>query len=1797
VLITTSYDICNIVKIQVNGKGFYDCLVDTGAARSCIEEHFAKRVGAQILPADKNDLIFFISADGGAMKVQGKAILTLTIGNVGYIQVFHVLSNLTIDILLGGDFLLENRVTLDYDSRTLSLDAGLVQVPLGKRGELLGMAIVAENISIPPNTQKLVPVLTTRNIHHSLTLIEPIDNTNARGMKIAHTLVKSKGPKYCPVWNDSDEELWLHKNAPIGTLTSITDIIESIDENTDDSPFMPSSSPVKKHTFEELKIKLTNDKLTEDQKQKFRNLVDSYGDVFSLHNSELEGTDILEYEIQVPSDARPIRQKPYNQSEMAREEIRKQIQELLDIKFIRRSVSPWAANCLLVKKANGTYRMVVDYRALNRVVIPEIHAVPTFACITDTLSYSKPTILTSLDLRSGFHNLKVAESSVKYTGFQTFMGQFEYLRAPYGIQNIPAAMQRVMNYILSENEGPLMKYALAYLDDLLIFSPNIDTHFEHLEEVFRRLRSSKMKLNPSKCVFLVPDLIFLGNKICEGGIGPDPDKVKSMLEYPAPTNQKKLRSVLGLFQFYKKFIPGYSQKVIPLNRLLGHMVDFEWNDVEQKAFEDLREGLKNAPFLAFPSETDPYVLTTDASTKATGYILNQITPEGEERIIACGGRQLRKAEENYTITELELLSVIEAVGKYRHYLLGKEFTIRSDHLSLRFVDSLKDSGMGRLHRWSIYLSAFKFKIEYLKGVLNPVADALSRRDYPPTTDTTMDKLFADETINVMSESTHAECVSAFQNEGTILHPLKENLLLQNNLSTIDILVENEGNGKEKASVDISRNDIIQRIKRTLTYMLRHGAVNQRLLVDRKGFILIKDLIQWFQQTRQEQLLPEDLIWIVQTDPKNRFSLRDDSKAIRANQGHSFPVPELEVYSYELGENRYLVHHTDLTSLGSILQQGISRMYRNHVHLNPEVNQNQVKRGKIVAIYVDAQKAIEDGLVFVQAINGIILTKGDNLGYIRPLYFTQVKNCRTGELIHTARKTRLTKEIDQLEGKEISGRDTILNLNPSISDVEVPIEEVLSYYRALILNDVDKRGCLEEKLDNMDGLNLLLIEESDDLISDNTTNTTVNINPDYNLQELQRKCPDVGPMMKYLEEGILPKSVKSTRRILHEKDNYFLQDGILWHKQETRGRTRSIQEDTTQRVIPIVLRNILITGYHKEALCHAGFERTYMAITRTYYWNGMYKDIKRYIKFCLDCQAGKTHNLNTALLKPLKIAQGYANRLHIDYVGALITTEEGYKYIFTVIDSFTSYVWLFPTKDMTGETAAKCLIHVIKETGCFNTLISDQGQALIGKVVSSLSNLFGVTKIRTTPYRPESNSKIERMHRTLGNALRTTCVENRKWADKLPFIEMAFRATPIKGLGLSPFEQIHGGRRMLLPIDMQILERVKPENLDRGEYIQELRKSIDLIQKITTENIQQNQAEYSRVYNKTARPYKYETGQLVWLNDPIKKENEDTKIRRKWRGPFQIYETIEEHNVKLRNPSTGKIIERQVHVNRLKPCYLTETEEDVNEGIDDIDSGQHPTGEESEIVNTKTPASQAERSIPDTTKKDSKDKTAGNPISQAEQSIPDTTKKDSKNKTAGNLISQAEQSIPDTTKKDSKNKTARKLTSQAEQSIPDTTQQDSKNKTAGNLISQAEQSIPDTTKKKIIDSKNKTAGNLISQAEQSIPDTTKKKNPKNKTAGNLVSQAEQSIPDTTKKRVIEQEDEYVNESTTESRDDVYYEAIEIIKQKRLGGEKWYLIQWKEDGAKPSWSRESDVSEDLLKHWWITHTKEGTRRKRM
>ena len=260
-------------------------------------------------------------------------------------------------------------------------------------------------------------------------------------------------------------------------------------------------------------------------------------------------------------------------------------------------------------------------------------------------------------------------------------------------------------------------------------------HLTHLQQVFDRLHKANITWKPSKCRFAAKEVTYLGYVVSKEGIKTDPSKTKVIKTYPIPKNQKQLRQAMGLFNFYRRFVKGFSQIAAPLNALLGKDVPFKWTMECDSAFSSLKNKLIEAPILGYPDMNLPFTLTTDASGSGIGYILSQVHPNRREVVIAYGGRGLRTGEKNYTVTELECLAVLEGIRAYHPYLANKEFKVITDHYTLQWLHKTKKE-TGRLSRWAIQLQGYSYKVEHRKGKQNTNADALSRRDYPPESENT-----------------------------------------------------------------------------------------------------------------------------------------------------------------------------------------------------------------------------------------------------------------------------------------------------------------------------------------------------------------------------------------------------------------------------------------------------------------------------------------------------------------------------------------------------------------------------------------------------------------------------------------------------------------------------------------------------------------------------------------------------------------------------------------------------------------------------------------------------------------------------------------------------------------------------------------------------------------------------------------------------------------------------------------------------------------------------------------------------
>ena len=432
--------------------------------------------------------------------------------------------------------------------------------------------------------------------------------------------------------------------------------------------------------------------------------------------SPQSGTKTYTHDIELKEGAKPPRLHPYRLTPKLEKACREIIDGLLKNGFIVESKSPVSSPMLLVKKKDGTYRLVVDYRELNKATIKDPFPLPR---IDDLMAkIGDCSIFTTLDLHSGYHQIPLAEDSEELTAFSTPFGHYHYKVMPFGLCNAPATFSRYMNRLFGD-----MPHVFVYLDDILIASKDRQTHLQDLDRVLSVLQKEGLVCKKSKCHFMKDSVEFLGHRLSAKGFSVLQDKVRAVQELPTPKDVKACQSFLGLINYYRSFIPRCSALAKPLTEFISGKC--EWGSKQDQAVATLKKKLTTAPVLIPFEPGQKYRLTTDASTVALGAVLERLDGNKVKGVVGYFSKSVNPTQARYPIGEIELLAIIEALSHFRYYLHGNHFILRTDHISLLSLRNKKEPSK-RLARWLDFLAEYDFTLEYIKGTNNVVADALSR---------------------------------------------------------------------------------------------------------------------------------------------------------------------------------------------------------------------------------------------------------------------------------------------------------------------------------------------------------------------------------------------------------------------------------------------------------------------------------------------------------------------------------------------------------------------------------------------------------------------------------------------------------------------------------------------------------------------------------------------------------------------------------------------------------------------------------------------------------------------------------------------------------------------------------------------------------------------------------------------------------------------------------------------------------------------------------------------------------------
>ncbi|GJX15251.1 reverse transcriptase domain-containing protein [Tanacetum coccineum] len=449
-------------------------------------------------------------------------------------------------------------------------------------------------------------------------------------------------------------------------------------------------------------------------------IVRDFPEVFPEDLPGLPLTRQVEFQIDLVPGAAPVARAPYRLAPSERKELSEQLKELSDKGFIRPSSSPWGAPVLFVKKKDGSFRMCIDYRELNKLTVKNRYPLPRIDDLFDQLQGS--SVYLKINLRSGYHQLRVRKEDIPKTSFRTRYGHYEFQVMPFGLTNAPAVFMDLMNRVCKPY---LDKFVIVFIDDILIYSKNKQEHEEHLKQILELLKKEELYAKFSKCEFWISKVLFLGHMIDSEGIHVDPAKIEAIKDWTSPKSPTEIRQFLGLAGYYQRFIEGFSKIAKPMTKLTQKKVKFVWGDKQEAAFQLLKQKLCSAPILALPEGSEDFIAYCDTSKKGLGAVLIQ-----REKVISYASRQLEIHEKNYTTHDLELGAVVFALKIWRHYVYGTKCTVFTDHKSLQHILDQKELNM-RQRRWLELLSDYDCDIRYHPGKANVVADALSRKEREP----------------------------------------------------------------------------------------------------------------------------------------------------------------------------------------------------------------------------------------------------------------------------------------------------------------------------------------------------------------------------------------------------------------------------------------------------------------------------------------------------------------------------------------------------------------------------------------------------------------------------------------------------------------------------------------------------------------------------------------------------------------------------------------------------------------------------------------------------------------------------------------------------------------------------------------------------------------------------------------------------------------------------------------------------------------------------------------------------------
>ena len=730
------------IKVDPSEHAYVDIIVHDSRILALIDSGAAISVADSTLftPSTLNNLqktsMTVSGVSGAQLNVLGITNIMIAIGDKQRSIKVVIVKKMSELFIIGRDFLAENKCEISYKSMTFACD--MQKVPL-----LKPCCGATKRLTMTVSTTEKIPPFSTKIIEGKIKHKGNLKSTYLTGLSVlveprqqqqnvvACITNVCQGKALVTYINNTEHPLMVYRNQVLADVSPISNnFIDAYNANhlPEGPPHFHVAATSANNQQDASDVPLLMEKLgihklahlTIEQKLKAEQLITKYENIFSKNDDDIGCSNLPEHTIVIDTDI-PIRAKYRPIPVAQREYAEKEIKRLMDLGIIEPTSSPYHSPAFLVKRPKGGYRLVCDFRAINKHIVRSFQPLPAIESITH--SFSGCSWFSKMDMNHGYFQVKLSEQSKPITACSIpGIAMFQFTRVPLGITSAVGHFQGAIEQIMM---GLKNSKCVCYLDDVASAGKTFNEMYNNLELIFEKLSEAGLKLKPQKCELFRKTMDFLGLKLSNEGISAKSDKIDAIVNMMPPKTKKSLRSFYGLASYYRRFIPGFASEAKPLTDLLKKDTKFAWGPDQEEAFQKLKTALINPPILEYPDTTKPFYLTTDASSYCIGCILSQMGDDNRLHPVAFASNTLDKTQQHWSSFQREFYALKFYCLKFRHYLIGKPFIIQTDHQALVHIHKFKDVENHKLWRWFLDLSQFDFTVEHIPGKVN-ASDGPSR---------------------------------------------------------------------------------------------------------------------------------------------------------------------------------------------------------------------------------------------------------------------------------------------------------------------------------------------------------------------------------------------------------------------------------------------------------------------------------------------------------------------------------------------------------------------------------------------------------------------------------------------------------------------------------------------------------------------------------------------------------------------------------------------------------------------------------------------------------------------------------------------------------------------------------------------------------------------------------------------------------------------------------------------------------------------------------------------------------------